>query len=351
MTVTRCSLRNSLSRITILLFCILAFGVAAGANQVRDEFRRGSQLEKQGQYFRAAETYLLVLRMESGHRKARARLTRIIDQAIAEKLTRVTDLEAELRLDEAITEIDAARRLLERSAARNIEGGQPSVVESRRLQLVDRRVQALLMETERAREDGLWSAALANLQRIETLSPGSGDTQEKMREVWVAWADTNVREGRLRAAAERLEEAARIPGERSGVASARAAAIRSRLGLSELRRGACRTAVADLRAAEGFAPGSIDPGALEQAVACAATCVQLGVTVEPHSGLGEDQHDLLSAEVRRQVASAATEFLILGDSGAGRPPGCDRRLVPHVMSPAKSRCRRICLHTVPLWCA
>lgn len=330
MRVTRNSTHSFLRRITILVFCIFAFSIEVGANQSREKFRIGAQLERQGQYFRAAQTYVVVLRAEPGHRRSRSGLTRVIDQAVAEKLSSADTLEADLRPDEAIAEVDAARRLLQRSASVGVESGQSSAVEARRLQLVDRRVQALLMETERAREDGLWSAALANLQRIETLSPGSGDTQEKMREVWVAWADTNVGEGRLRAAAERLEEAARIPGERSGVASARAAAIRSRLGLSELRRGACRTAVADLRAAEGFAPGSIDPGALEQAVACAVTCVQLGVNAEPHSGLGQDQHDLLGAEVRRQVASAASEFLLLRESGAGLPRGCDRRLVPGI---------------------
>ena len=88
-----------------------------------------------------------------------------------------TGMEAELRLDEAVAEMDAARRLLQRSASFDVESGQASLVESRRSQLVDRRVQALLVEAARAREGGLWSAALANLQRVETLSPGYGADQ------------------------------------------------------------------------------------------------------------------------------------------------------------------------------
>ena len=323
-------MHNSMSRITIFVFFILVFSIGACSNQVGNISRRGTQLEDQEQYFLAAETYLMVLRLDPRNRKARADLTRIIDQAIAEKLFSATELEADLRLDEAIAEIDTARRLLAQSASFNIKGELTSVVESRRLQLVNRRVQILLMEAKRAREEELWSAALAHLQHVETLSPGFGEAKEKMREVWVAWADTNVREGRLRAAAERLEEAARIPGERSGVASARAAAIRSELGLSELRHGACRAAVADLRAAEGLAPGSIDPDALEQAIACAGTCVHLNVTVDPASGLGENQHGLLSTEVRRQVASGVSEFLLLWDLGTRQPRGCDRRLVPGI---------------------
>jgi hypothetical protein len=128
----------------------------------------------------------------------------------------------------------------------------------------------------------------------------------------------------------RLEEAARIPGERSGASSARAATIRSVLGQSELQNGACRAAVAELRVAERLARGSTDPVALEQAVACARTCVQLTTIADPESGLDEDQQRLLSAELRRLIASGASEFLLLRDSGAGSPQRCDGRLVPGI---------------------
>jgi len=320
---------------TILVLFILALGSGGCASQsgtdfVSDAFKRGAQLEQQGQYFRAAEAYLSVLRSQPGNRKARADLARIIDQAATEKLNLATGMESELRLDEAIAEMDAARRLLQRSASFDVESGQASLVESRRLQLVDRRVQALLMAAERARGDGLWSAALANLQAVETLSPGYGETREKMREVWVGWADANESEGRLRAAAMRLEEAIKVPGERSSAISARAAAIRSALGMSDLRNGACRAAVTELRAAEKLVPGSTEPGALQQAVACARTCVQLSIAADPGSGLGDNLLGLLSVEVGRQITSSASEFLFLQDVGVGTRPSCDARLVPGV---------------------
>ena len=132
-------MHSFLRRMTILVFCMLAFSSEVGANQVRDNFRRGTQLEQQGQYFRAATTYLVVLRLEPGHRNARAALTRVIDQATSEKLSSAAALEAELRIDEAIAEIEMAGRLLERSASFGIEGGQQRVLEARRVQLVDRR--------------------------------------------------------------------------------------------------------------------------------------------------------------------------------------------------------------------
>jgi len=38
-----------------------------------------------------------------------------------------------------------------------------------------------ILAAERAREDGLWSAALANLRAVETVSAGYGQTRERMR--------------------------------------------------------------------------------------------------------------------------------------------------------------------------
>jgi len=322
-------------RITILAFCFLALSSAGCASQsgndfVSDAFRRGAQLEQQEQYFRAAEAYLAVLGSQPRNRQAQADLIRIIDRAALEKLNLATALEAEQRLDEAIAEIDAARRLLQRAASFDIGSGQASLVESRRSQLIDRRVQALLVEAARAREGGLWSAALANLQRVETLSPGDGATREMMREVWLEWANTNEHEGRLRSAAMRLEEATKIPGERSSAISARAAAIRSALGMSDLQNGACRAAVAELRSAERLVPGSTEPGALQQAVACARTCVHLSITADPGSGLGDNPRGLLGVEVGRQITSTASEFLFLQDVELGSQASCAARVVPGV---------------------
>jgi hypothetical protein len=97
-----------------------------------------------------------------------------------------------------------------------------------------------------------------------------------------------------------------------------------------LRNGACRAAVAELRAAEQLVPGSTEPGALQQAVACARTCVQISITADLGSGLGENPRGLLSVEVGRQIMSSASEFLFLQDVGAGTRSSCGARLVPGV---------------------
>lgn len=315
------------------MLAILVLGIGGCASQgsqgfAADTLRRASQLEQQGQKFRAAEAYLTVLQSQPRDRAARSGLLRVIDQAVNEKLASATALDGELRLDAAIAEIEGARWLLRRSAALGVESGQTAVVESRRSQLINRRVQELVEEAGRMRREGLWSAALANLNEVESLSPGHAEAGAKLHGLWVQWAESNMREGRLRAAAERFEAAAGIPGDRSGVSAAKAAAIRSAIGLSALRQGACRAALIELRAAERLAPGSTDPVALDQAVTCARTCVQLRIDADEESGVSENGRRLLSSEARRQVMSGASEFIVVGDTGADVPQGCDRRQVP-----------------------
>jgi tetratricopeptide (TPR) repeat protein len=309
-----------------LMACLLALCAAGAA--AADDLKRGAQLEKQGRLFRAAEAYSRALRLSPGDQKARKAMQRIADQAIAEKLSVVASLEAELKLDEALAEVEGAVWLEDRLASLQIETERPGAAADGRQQLVTRRVQALLAEAERARPDGLWSVAVAHLQQVLTLQPDNDDTREQLRGAWVAWAETNLNEGRLRAAAERLEQAARVPGAGAGISASRAAAIRIALGMSGFRKGACRSAVVDLRAAERLASGSVAPGVLEEAVACATTCVRLELRAELDSGVSDGQRSSLEAEIRRQVAANASEFLTLKGARAGTRPGCGRRTVP-----------------------
>jgi hypothetical protein len=173
-------------------------------------------------------------------------------------------------------------------------------------------------------------AAIAHLDRIESLSPGFEDTRDRLYELWVSWGDMNFREGRLRAAVERYERAAQVPASRSDVAAVRAAAIRAGLGTAVLTKGACRAAVADLRKAERLAPGSVETEVTSRAASCASTCVQITFTSDPDAGLTDDQQDGLAAEVRRQIGAGASEFLRLRASAADDMSGCGRRTMPGV---------------------
>jgi len=231
-------------------------------------------------------------------------------------------------MDEAITELDAAARLSVQFAKLAIDSRQARTIAALREELVSRRVQGLLAESERARADGMWSASIAQLKRVEFLRPGSADIHDRMHDVWAAWSDMNLQEGRLRAAAERLEQAARIPGARSRIAAARAAAIRVDLGKSALGKGACRAAVAELRTAELLAPGSVVPALLRQAASCATTCVQLASSADPDAAMGRDQLGLLQAEFRTQMRDGASEFLRLQSSSQPDLLTCDRRSMP-----------------------
>lgn len=316
--------------IVIVALSLLTASFDSGAASHRDELKAGAEYEKQGQFFRATTAYSMSLRLDPGNSKARRALERIADRAIEEKLRSAEALEVGLKTDDAIAELDAAAQLGDRLASLNIESRQARGIAARREELVSRRVQALLAEAERAQENGLWSAAIAHLKRVEVLRPGSKDTHDHLRVAWASWGDTNIREGRLRAAAERYEQAARIPGARSSVAAARAAAIRVALGKSALGKGACRAAVSDLRTAAKLAPGSEVPELLRQSVSCAATCVQLSISADADSGVAREQLGLLEPELRRRIREGASEFLRLQGSGPSDAQTCDSRRMPGI---------------------
>ena len=322
--------KSGLRLLTIFVIGLMAICVEGSANTTKDNMKEGARYEKDGQFYRAAEAYARILRLTPGDQKARAALARVGDRAMDEKLAAVSVLETEMKLDDAIAALDAAGRLRVQMLSLKIELDRPGAVDSRRVELVTLRVRTLLAEADRAQADGLWSVAVAHLQQVDALAPDFEDTRKRLYNVWVSWGEANLREGRLRAAAERFEHAARVPTAGSTDAAKRAVAIRVGLGLSALERGACRSAIADLRSADRLAPGSVQQGDIQRASACARTCVQLKVVAETDSGLGETRLEELRTDLRGQVGAAASEFLVVQGSNAGRAPNCDQRTVPGV---------------------
>ena len=323
-------IRGGKKHMWLVLLSLLVVCFNSGASAAQDDQKAGAEYEKQGQLFRAALSYSRALRLKPGNKKVRRALQRIADRAIDEKLLSAETLEAGLKIDEAIAELDAAARLGVQFTALTIDSEQAGNIAALKEGLVSRRVESLLAEAERARADGMWSAAIAQLKRVEVLRPGSDDTHDRLYDVWMAWSDMNRQEGRLRAAAERLEQASKIPGMRSSVAAAQAAAIRVGLGKSALGKGACRAAVAELRMAERLAPGSVVPELLRQAASCAATCVQMAASADPDSSIEAKQLGLLQAEFRSRLREGASEFLRMQSSDQSDVLICDRRSMPGV---------------------
>lgn len=158
------------------LFVFVVFGLLVlcgdvGAGAAQDDLKAGAKLEKQRRFFSAAEAYSRALRQKPRDQKARQALERTADRAIEEQLQYVEALDAELRLDEAIAELDVTARFRERLAELGVEPRQTHAIAARRDDLVSRRVQALLAEAESARAVGLWSAAIAHLQQVDALRP------------------------------------------------------------------------------------------------------------------------------------------------------------------------------------
>jgi tetratricopeptide (TPR) repeat protein len=189
--------------------------------------------------------------------------------------------------------------------------------------LVDRWVATLYNEAVEDQEDGVFSAAVANLRQIESLRPGRDDVRSRLIEVWTAWGNRDLREGRLRAAAERFGEASRIPGQPDDWAARQAATILSRLGFFALEKGACRNAVADLRAAASLAPDVVDADELRAAESCAVTCVSITAVAAPEIGLDAPQVERIKTEIRGKLVSEGSEFLRVLDRGGAARGACD----------------------------
>lgn len=313
-----------------ITFMLLLSAAETGAQAAKDDMKRAAQLEKEGQYSNAAELYLRILRLRPGDQKARTGLAGVADRAIDEKVSAAAKLEEELRLDDAIAALESARNLKDRVVGFKIELERPHSLDEKKRQLIDARVTGLLLEAEAAASESLWSAAIAHLQKVESLKPDDGDTRERLYEVWVQWGEANIQQGRLRAAAERFESASRVPGFRGSPAVSKAARVHAELGLSALRRGACRAAVADLRTAERLAPGIVASGDAAEAEACARTCARVSITSDPDSAVGDRFFSELSAETKRRIAAGASEFLDIRTDSAARPQACGKRAFPGI---------------------
>jgi tetratricopeptide (TPR) repeat protein len=306
---------------------------------IDDALKSAARLEQAGEYFNSAEAYARVLRLEPGNQKAKKGLGRVADHAVSAKIAAARELEGALRFADAAAELTKAVDLRDRIRAAGIATGGAVDGAAALDGLIDRWVKNLYDEAVEAQDEELFSAAVANLRQIESLRPGHEDVRARLLEVWTAWGERDLREGRLRAAAERFEEASLVPGHSGVRESRRAATILSRLGSFALEKGACRSAVADLRAAALLELDVVDGNELRAAESCAVTCVTITAVAEPEIGLDASQVDRMKADIRGQLANGGSEFLrVLDRGGAGRG-ACDDAVADGAAAGAARRFR------------
>lgn len=319
--VVRSSLRLA------VLTLVAAWTTVSGAAATDFDLESAAKAERQGDSVRAAEAYLRVLRLQPGHRKARSGLDRVALPAVEVRFAASSELENATRFADAHDELlrarDLARRLTEAGAL------QPGAVDLQPIfdRLTEHWIEDLDREATQAYREGLWSAAITDLARIEELRPGSERNRERLVDAWTQWGRSDIEAGRYRAAAERFAAASAVPGRRRDLSARRAGAILERLATDALERGACRRALADFSRADHIDPGSVDTMVRDQARICAATCLVLNTTAGPEPGLESGLIELIGTRIRADVDSSKSEHLRLVDRSGSRDSVCTASMV------------------------
>jgi tetratricopeptide (TPR) repeat protein len=250
-------------RLLLLLLPLLALSGCAASHAYRD----GLDLAQGGAPYAAAARYLDALDADPDHRKARAALDAVVDEAYTTRLGEARDAEDAHAWVDARAGYQDLQAFVARLGTHG--AGFETLDLAARVAAVDTaaaeeayvRAEAALAGKDFAGAVDAWRAALAIL-------PGYRDAGVRTADTLHAWGESEQAAGKWRSAAGRFMEA-RDAGHASG--AARAAAIYNALGNSFVWSGHCRQAVRDLRLARTLAGPSTDAVDVETAEACAAT--------------------------------------------------------------------------------
>jgi tetratricopeptide (TPR) repeat protein len=250
-------------RLLLLLLPLLALSGCAASYAYRD----GLDLAQTGEPYAAAARYLDALDADPDHRKARAALDAVVDEAYTTRLGEARAAEDARAWVDARAGYQGLQAFVARLATHG--AGFDTLDLAARVAAVDAaaaeeayvRAEAALAGKDFAGAVEGWRAALAIL-------PGYRDAGVRTADTLYAWGDAEQAAGKWRSAAGRFVDA-RDAGHTAG--AARAAALYNALGNSFVWSGHCRQAVRDLRLARALAGPSTDAVDVETAEACAAT--------------------------------------------------------------------------------
>jgi len=292
---------------------------------VDEDLKSAVKLEEKGEYSRAAESYARVLRLEPGNKKAKTGLGRVAGGAITEKLSLARKYEDSLRFTDAHAELIVAVAIQDRARSAGVDLTSDTDAAEAMERMIDRWVDTLYDEAIRAQTDELWSAAVAHLRRIEALRPAHLDVRPRLAEVWTSWGFRELELRMYRSAAGRFIEASMVPGFAGGPAARNAAEMLARIGDHALERGACRSAVRDLRSAVELAGDIVQPDALVTAEACSLTCLTLAVAADRDLEMETTRVEQIGAEIRRLLVNRGSSFLVVTRQGSPQTSPCDSR--------------------------
>lgn len=291
---------------------LLVVALLAGCPASR-HYHQGLEAAEQGQPYVAADRYLAALDRNPGHRKARAALEAIAEDAFE------TRLGAGLRAEEGGDYLAARDRYAE--LARFVDRLDAHGLRTFTVHVDLAEKIALMEESAATREYVLgtkllgarrWSEAIERFEAALRIKPGFRDAADKVVQAQYGWAEEELGAGRYREAARRFE-LVREPLPRAG---RRAAEIYAALGRHHLSAGACRQAWRDLDRAR-----SLRPGVLAQELAHAWDCATVELVVGRFEGPrdrvgGVHLPSSLQGAVLDRLPEATSDFVVLVDGSA-----------------------------------
>jgi len=308
-------------RLLLLLLPLLALSGCAASLAYRD----GLDLAQTGEPYAAAARYLDALDADPDHRKARAALDAVVDEAYTTRLGQARAAEDARAWADARAGYVDLQAFVARLSAHG--AGFDTLDLAARIAAVDTAAaEEAYLRAEAALAAKDYSGAVEAWRAATAILPGYRDGSVRIADTLYAWGDAEQSAGKWRSAAGRFVEA-RDAGHIAG--AARAAALYNALGNSFVWSGHCRQAVRDLRLARTLAGPSTDAVDVATAEACAATPLVVApfedATGAKPAGIAlpEAAADTLAASLR----AGATPFVQFLERGALDQILAEQRLV------------------------
>jgi tetratricopeptide (TPR) repeat protein len=239
-------------------------------------------------------------------------LARTVDELVAARVERASQLQRQERYGEALAELAAARRRVARAREAGL-AYDASALDERHANVLVEAARHRVTQARQATDEGHWVTALAHLDAAAALQHDEPGARAALHE---AWAAALVAAGDRREAAEHLALAARADPTEARIAAADDAV--AGVAAAERARGDCAAAARIL----AFAHQPDLRAEADGARACAATGVRVRVRAEigPRSkGLAEK----VERALREAVTAADVPLWALDSDQASTRPGAE----------------------------